>query len=170
MESILALRNTLLNIVEQMSDRAQHADTAGALSSNLNRLAERVIERALLVEKKLSEQIGTMTSEIRQRDDAQAVKFGELCAALNRLETRVLPALRQVSTNRRAMALLAERLNQVDRHLVELRVTRSTASLDQPPAQAAQTNATEANQEHDIAEELKRLMLELESATEGAPE
>jgi len=171
MESILALRGPLLSIVEQMSDRAQHADTASGLSSNLNRLAEKIIDRALLVEKKLSEQIATLAKEIRQRDDAQAVKFGELYAALIRLETRVLPALRQVSTNRRAMALLAERLNQVDRHLEELRAMRSSASLNQSPAEvAAEPSATETKQEHDIAEELRRLMLELEGATGDAPD
>lgn len=169
MDAIQAVANALRSTASTHLDIAQQIEPAGTWIPRLQELIENMITRIEATEREATRETTKLRDEMRARSEIQERSIAELSSALSRLEVRIVPALRRVSSANRAMTLVVERLSRVEKQ------PNQVASLDSVSHPAAEVGSgphtdDELASERGIVSELRQLMTDLEEATTDPPQ
>jgi archaellum component FlaC len=168
-DAIQALADSLHGIAETHFGISEKIDTTQNWGLRLQELIENMSADARAVEGESRQETSNLRDEMRERHEAQQRIIADVCASLNRLETRIIPALRRVSSVSRVMTILVERLRQIEKHYVQPNSINPEQSEHGGSEQALPTRSSmEIGVEHGIVVQLRQLMSELDDATADA--
>jgi chromosome segregation ATPase len=163
-DAIEALANALHRTAQTHLEISEQFDSARTWAPHLQELIEKMITHTEAIGREARQDTSGLRDEMREKHEAQQRTITDLCTSLSRLEARVIPALRRVSSSHRAVTVMLERYSQPE--------TREAASSSPEHSDQAETELApmqdggeEMGAQVEIVSELKRLMNELEEAT-----
>ena len=169
-DTIQALAGALHGSAETHMEILQQIDAARTWAPRLQELVQTMIAHTGAIDKEYRQETTKLRDEMRERHEAQQRNIADVCASLNRLEARILPALRRMSSANRAMTIMVERFSQIQTHYAQPDSINPEHSeqIGSVPARLQHGNK-EIEAEGGIVSELKQLMSDLEDATADPP-
>jgi len=170
-DAIQALIDAAHITAETHLEISQQLQMAGTWAPRLQELAENITAHVAAIEKEWQQETRKLRDEMRERDEAQQRNIVELCTSLNRLEARIIPTLRRASSAHRAMAIVLQRLNRIEKQDFHQNPTlEERPELSAPEPGLPQPPAKDIREDSSIASQLRQLMIDLDDATvEPAP-